>query len=45
LAELLSDPLAIVGRGSAEAVVVLVDLDELAGHWTGLEQQRNGQWR
>lgn len=38
--ELLSAPLAIVSRGSAEAVVVLVDLDELAEHWTLLDDER-----
>jgi hypothetical protein len=36
----LSDPLAIVIRGSAEAVVVRVDLDELVDHWTLLKDER-----
>jgi hypothetical protein len=36
----LSDPLAIVSRGSAEAVVVRVDLDELVEHWTLLTDER-----
>jgi hypothetical protein len=33
-------PLAIVSRGSAEAVVVPMDLDELVDHWTFLEDER-----
>jgi hypothetical protein len=36
----LSAPLAIVNRGSAEAVVVLMDLDELVDHWTLLKDER-----
>jgi len=36
----LSDLLAIVSRGSAEAMVVLVDLDELVDHWTLLKDER-----
>jgi hypothetical protein len=37
---LLSVPLAIVSRGSAEAVVVPMDLDELVDHWTLLKDER-----
>jgi Domain of unknown function (DUF4158) len=37
---LLSVPLAIVSRGSRESVTVLMDLDELAGHWTLLKDER-----
>jgi hypothetical protein len=33
-------PLAIVSRGSRESVAVLIDLDELAGHWTLLKNER-----
>jgi hypothetical protein len=36
----LSDPLATVIRGSAEAVVVLMDLDELVDHWTLLKDEQ-----
>jgi hypothetical protein len=33
-------PLATVIRGSAEAVVVLMDLDELVDHWTLLKDEQ-----
>src|SRR5262249_36833965 len=36
----LSVPLAIVSRGTREGVAVLMDLDELAGHWTLLTDER-----
>ena len=36
----LSDPVAIVSRGSRESVAVLMDLDKLVGHWTLLKDER-----